>query len=600
MLQRNGLLFLAVTVVLFGLQVSTVAQPAPPVPAPVAPAKPAAEGTKTLRIAFSPSESPTLDPHAARDPFSFRLIATAYETLYMWAPGEHPHVVPCLAKDFPQVSEDGLTVTIKVDTDAKFHSSECFGEERTRNLKASDVVHSFKRLAVYGDNGMYWLIGGLIQGLDEYASKARYDMNYETTDTKVEGLTAPDDGTVVIKLTRPYAPLVTMLAHPSFSIIAREAIDHYSGMLDERMVGTGPYRLNAVADGRLYVFKGWDDYRGEKPVFKRVTFTRRNYWNEFIEGFQSGQFQEMPMWADYYDRVVKDGKPAGVLAKTATEVVQQDEHGYYFLAFNMEDPIWGAMDDDGRALRKAVSLCIDRKQILEDAGWTAGWNGAQEDLFPTGMEFEDADDELAYGKSDIALAKKTLNASKYKGGVDPSSGDALTLSFLIYDTSRILEQYANLYNQLIVNLRSGLKALGMKLDVRYLDTTNYREEVTTADEQLFVSGWFLDYPDPANFLQLFWSENAKTSLEFNNASRYHSPEFDKRFLEYESLAPVEGNLARRRELVSAMAGEIAKDQPTIPLVHKRTIFLRNTGTQEWPQMPRQTYNDIRFVKETDK
>lgn len=592
MLQRIGLLCLAVGVVLWAMQPSVTAQ--------AAAAKPAADTARTLRVAFSPNESPSLDPHAARDPFSFRLISTAYETLYMYEPGEHPHVVPCLAKDFPQVSEDGLTVTIKLDTEASFHPSVCFGEDRTRGLKASDVVHSLKRLATYGDNGMYWLIGGLIKGLDEYGEKARYDMQYETTKTEVEGLKAPDDETVVIKLTRPYGPLPTMLAHPAFSVVAGEAIDHYSSVLNERMVGTGPYRLNAVADGQLYVFKRWDDYRGDKPAFSRVTFTRRNYWNEFLEGFKSGQFQEMPMWADYYDRVAKDGKPSGALANTKTEVVTQEEHGYYFLAFNMEDPVWGALDDDGRALRRAVSLCLNREQILEDANWTVGWNGTQEALFPNGMEFSDTAGGGEYGKHDADLAKKTLDGSKYKGGLDPATGKALTLSFLVYDTSRIRAEYARLYNQMIVNLRAGLKALGMKLDVRYLDTSNYREEVVDAEEQLFVSGWFLDYPDPANFLQLFWSLNAHTGLEYNNTARYASPEFDKLYAQYEALAPTDQNRARRLELVAGMAKEIAKDQPTIPLVHRRTIYLRNTGNQEWPLMPRQTFNDIRFVKGTDK
>ena len=123
-------------------------------------------------------------------------------------------MVPLPAKDFPTISEDGLTVTIKVNTDAKFHSNICFGEARSRNLKASG------RSPQPEAPGGLWrqrhvLAGGRAhQGLDEYATKARYDLIYTSTDTVVEGLKAPDDETVVITLTRPYAPLVTMLAHP--------------------------------------------------------------------------------------------------------------------------------------------------------------------------------------------------------------------------------------------------------------------------------------------------------------------------------------------------------------------------------------------------
>ncbi|MCA8915925.1 MAG: hypothetical protein KDB90_10980 [Planctomycetes bacterium] len=587
MLRRAALSLVAIAGIL-AMQMASVAQVAPapvPVPAP-APVPSEDEGT-ALRIAYPSNESPSLDPHAIRDPLSFRIVATIYETLYMYVPGDKPRLAPCLAKDFPKISEDGLTVTIKIDTTAKFHPSTCFGDERTRTIKASDVVHSFKRLAVYGDNGMYWMAVGLIKGLDEYASKARYNMEYETTDTEVEGLRAVDSETLELRLTRPCAPLISLLAHPSFSIIPREAIDTYAGDLRTRAVGTGPYRLNAVADEQLYVLKRWADFRGDKPAFERVTFTVRSFWNEFLQGYKGGELHEMPLWPAYYDKVAKDGKPAGDLADTQTEIISEDEQGYYFLSFNMDDPVWGALDDDGRALRRAVSLCMNRTDLLVNAGWDTKWASAQQDVYPTGMEFENTGRELEFGKYDAKLAKKTLDGCKYKGGLDPTTGKSLKLTFLTTD--------ASFYDQIVNNLRDGLKQLGIKLDVQYVDGNDYREKVNTSKEQMFTAGWFLDYPDPENFLQLFWSGNAANGLEFNNTARYKSDEFDKLFMEYENLTPNDQNQLRRSELTAAMAREIAKDQPIIPLVRRREARVRTTKV-EWPSMPRQTYNDIRFVK----
>ena len=78
-------------------------------------------------------------------------------------------------------------------------------------------------------------------------------------------------------------------------------------------------------------------------------------------------------------------------------------------------------------------------------------------------------------------------------------------------------------------------------------------------------------------------------------TRYKSPEFDKLFTEYEKLQPTDQNQLRRRELTAAMAREIAKDQPVIPLVRHRNAHLHTTKV-EWPSLPRQTFNDIRFVK----
>jgi oligopeptide transport system substrate-binding protein len=579
MIARFALLLVACVALVASVQVSTSAQRAVPAPAS------AKVEARTLRISYPATETPSLDPHQIRDPLSFRLVGTAYETLYMYAP---TGIVPCLAKDFPAVSEDGLALTIKLDTAAMFHSSVCFPDRKGRNLKASDVVHSFKRLAACGEQGMFWMADGLIEGLDEYGEKAAFEMNYETSETEVAGLKATDDSTLVIKLTRPCGSLVAMLAHPCFSIIPREAMDHFGSMLHGRAVGTGPYRLNAVAEDRLYVFKRWDDYRGGKAAFERVTFSQRTYWNEFLDDYTGGTLHEMPMWPAYYDRVALDGKPAGVLKDTATEIIEQADHGYYFLSFNMDDELWGAMDADGRALRRAVSLCLDRETALSNAKWPLRWNEGQANLLPAGLEFEEAGPTLDYGKFDADLAKKTLDGCKYKGGVDPATGKALTLKFAF--------PKADLYNEIANSLREGLRPLGIKLQISYADNESYRDDVTTSDDHLFVSGWFLDYADPFNFLQLFWSANAATGSEFNNTARYRSEAFDKLFVEYERLQATEKNRARRGELVAAMAGEISADQPTIPVCRRRYAKVRST-TIEWPDVARQSFHDIRFTKE---
>lgn len=561
------------------------AQVPPPAPAKLEPE------IDTLRIPYYSNQQPTLDPHACQDPLSFRMIATVYETLYMYVPGDDQRVEPCLAADWPEVSEDGLTVTIKLRKDVPFHNSTCFGEERTRNLKAADVVDSFKRLSVFSDEGMYWMADGLIAGLDEYGRQARFNLSYGTTDTEVEGLKAIDGLTVQLKLNRPYGPLPTLLAHPCFSVMPGEAMDMWTARLGVRAVGTGPYRLNAVAGQKVYALKRVDGFRDGESAFKRVIFAEQGYWNDFLYGFRDGKFHETPVWPAFWDRIVANDELTGELEGAGGEAQRVDEHGYYFLCFNMEDELWGALDDDGRGLRRAVALCLDREKILEAAGWDPEWASPQEALYPVGMEFADTGEGLGYGRHDIELAKKTLDGTKYKGGKNPDTGEALTLKLLI--------SAAELYEGVAEALREGLGELGIKLNVRYVSGESLRDDARTSDEQLFIAGWFLDYPDPQNFLQLFWSERAKIDKEFNNVARYRSDAFDKLFLELETLQPAEPDHERRRELVAAMAKELAKDQPTIPLVRSKEGRIRSTKV-DWAQMPRQTFNDLRFVEKAGK
>ena len=134
----------------------------------------------------------------------------------------------------------------------------------------------------------------------------------------------------------------------------------------------------------------------------------------------------------------------------------------------------------------------------------------------------------------------------------------------------------------------------VELPRRLIDLYTYRDDIVEAKEQIFQAGWFLDYPDPVNFLQLFWGDNAGVHEEFNNTARYDSPDFNKVYEQLQAMQPADENRAKRKELVGALAQELAKDQPTIPLFHERNTILRRTDIK-WPSMPRQTFNDLRFA-----
>lgn len=582
------LLRLAAALVLLALCVGvSPSGQAVPVPLPV---PEAAAGVSTLRFPFAGS-APVLDPHRARNAESFQAASLIYDTLYMWVPATDKlpaRVVPALAEGWPTVSEDGLTLTIKLRKGVNFHNHACFGKTRTRELTARDVVDSLKRVAVCGEEGMGWLMYTLVAGLDDYAETARGELDYGANDTAVEGLKAADDLTVVIKTTRPYAILPTMLAHPGFSILPREAINGNAGALSERAIGTGPYRLNAFAENRLVVLRRVADYWGEKPAYERVVFSFVRYWEGFVNGLADGTYGQIQVYPRYYDQVVKDDKPAGELVNSGGEVLNVNEHGYYFMAFNMQDPTWGTRDADGRKLRRALSLAVDRAAFMESVGWDAKWYAPQLDILPAGTLYADTAAQNEYGKQDLDAAKKLLDETKFKGGVDPATGKPLVLDLLSSDV--------DLYNAIVSTLRKALTSLGMRLTVRYVEGTRYRDLMLDADQQMFIGGWFLDYPDPVNFLQLFYSAHAGKQLEFSNNSRYANPDFDKAYDAYAGLTPNEANLPKLRELAATMTRLIAEDQPTIALAHEKHVFVRR-GAIDWPAAAVQTYNAARFTRE---
>ncbi len=548
-----------------------------------APVPEAVDVPRTLRLPLESADI-SLDPHAAPSGPSLNLIADIYEGLMQWLPGPSPKLAPCLAADWPKVSDDGLTYTFKL-REAKFHNSECFKEGQGRAARASDIVASFKRLAAMSGERQhwFWLVQGLIAGLDKYAEDARERGGWQGSDDEaIEGLSAPDDSTFVLKLKRPFAPILSVLAHPALSVIAAEAMDHYMFELQRRAVGTGPYRLHALAASRLYVLKRFDRHWGEKPEFERVVYAAP----EGAEAVATGQWGECELDASLARRHVRDGKLFGPLAKAPVELSIADDVGSWFMSFNMSDAMVGSLDADGRGLRKAVSLCIDRARMAESC-FGAMFGRAAAEILPPGAEFAELGRHEDWGAYDLKRAKDALDATKFRGGRNPDTGNPLSLT-LFCPTGE--------FNRRMVEvLREGLKSLGVGLDALQTSSEDLFTAMDTGQGHLYFAGWFLDHPDPQNIFQLYDSRNIGTGEENRNTARYSAPEFDADYAELCRLSGDAAHQARRRELVGKLATRLLEDRPVVPLMVRRFAHLRSTNL-EWPALPACVFDRVRFIK----
>jgi len=157
-----------------------------------------------------------LDPGNMRDVYSVIVASQMYEPLYQYHFLKRPYqLVPLLAEDMPQISpprhDGGLTYTIKIKKGVYFQDDPCFGSRlagslpngKGRELKARDFVFSLKRIANIKYLSQNWSIfDNKIVGLDEFREytktcKSEADVDYSR---QVQGLTTPDDYTLIIKL----------------------------------------------------------------------------------------------------------------------------------------------------------------------------------------------------------------------------------------------------------------------------------------------------------------------------------------------------------------------------------------------------------------
>ena len=103
----------------------------------------AADPAKVLHVASPDIE--TLDPHQYNDDPSFQIVSTIFEGLYEWDYlAETPRLSSVTADGPPQVSDDGLTWTIRIKPGIYFTDDPAF-KGKSRELVASDYVYSITR-----------------------------------------------------------------------------------------------------------------------------------------------------------------------------------------------------------------------------------------------------------------------------------------------------------------------------------------------------------------------------------------------------------------------------------------------------------------------
>jgi ABC-type transport system substrate-binding protein len=190
---RMGCAAMALALAIAGCSASPTPTPAP---------QPTSASASAIRIA-SPSDAIILDPARASSMDDWWATgALLFNQLYSF--DAQGRLSPALAKDFPQVSNDGLTLTIPLREGVKFHNG--------RALIADDVVFTLTRvlLPATASWGATWLMN--IAGADEVASGAA---------TQIAGVKSLGPLAVQIQLKQPQAAFPAMLALSAFSIVPR-------------------------------------------------------------------------------------------------------------------------------------------------------------------------------------------------------------------------------------------------------------------------------------------------------------------------------------------------------------------------------------------
>ena len=473
-----------------------------------APAGGGAADTITYSLTADPR---AVDPAYFDDGESAVVSCNMYEGLYQYGKTD-AKVSPCLAKDLPEISDDGLVYTIKLNEGIKFHDGTDFNAEA--------VKKSIERQLEPNRNSDM-----------PYAS---FVFGEEEAGNGVASVEAVDDYTVKITMRTASAPFVKNLAMALASpIVAPSAIEAATdGQAITNPVGTGPYKFVDWTKGASVTLVANEDYWGEAPKTKNLVFKIIAEGNTRLTSLINGE-------CDIISSV--DPASADQIVDNGFELFSEDGMTINYMAFNTET---GKCTD--QEVRKAVAQAINVEEMVKSI--YGEYATVANSVMPTWMAPYAKDvKQTAY---DPEAAKKTL-----------ADKGITSLQCITYTTARPYNQKGG--SDLANMIQGYLSAVGVELSITQYDWTTYKTKVQTDPYDICFYGWTGDNGDPDNFMNLL----ADTNWSMNVA---HFQDDEYKALIAEGLKTPDGDA---RDAIYLQCEEmVAEKQPWVLISHSKNLL----------------------------
>ena len=271
----------------------------------------------TLRMAWA-QDATGLDPHKQTAFPSLRLLELVYEPLVRLDP--NLTIVPAIADSW-EFAADGLTLTFKLNPNAKFHNGEA--------VTSADVKASFERI------------------LDE-ATGAVTRANF----LSISSIDTPDSGTVVFHLSQPDVPLLTAMTDINAAIVPASEIT--AGSIGTKAIGSGPFKLDSWEPNSKEVLSANADWAGGKVGVEGINISVLPDETAILAAMRTGQID----FALLNDPLVATLVPR----EQNLQLNRQAGLSYNVLQLN---PSRSPMTELG--VRQAISCAIDRQEVLDTA-----------------------------------------------------------------------------------------------------------------------------------------------------------------------------------------------------------------------------------------
>ena len=522
------------------------AQPAQPA-ATEAPAQPAATteaapvetGPQTLRINLG-TYPDVIDPQKS----SFVNEIAHLNKIYMGLTtlNEKLETIPGAAESFT-FNDDATQLTFKLKPNLVYSDGSV--------LNAKRFEYAFQRNIDPATAGEYASITDEIVGAPEWrgADTAAEGYDPETFKAALGAKASHADGsacadyedtacdTFTLSFSKP-APYFATIAGIWVGYPAKEENITEGGDIwwtsSKYQIGNGPFIWKSVEPFVKSVFIPNPNYVGAGIPTYTLEFSYITDSAVAFEAYKNNELDVVPSAAE--DLPVIDADPD--LKAQHMQYAGSCTTGYKFSLH----PTWNGQPNPftDKKVREAFALAWDAEGYARDVDGSL--SSATWTWIPPGYPGYDATSPL---KFDVEAAKAALAASTYGG---PDALNALGLKMTFADSPRNRQRHEWVAATFKANL-------GVDLALDPVDPTTYT--AFTKDPETFPlisrQGWCADYPDPQNWLSVFWRSDATFALR----QGYNNPDFDALV----NQADVETDPAKRADLYKQAQQLMLSDIP---------------------------------------
>jgi len=487
-----------------------------------------------------------VDPQKSSFSSEILVLAANYEALTRL--DSEGNTVPGAAESW-EFNEDGTVLTFHLRAGLKYSDGSALTAERFR--------YAVERTCDPNTAGQYQSILFEIVGCEAFANSltapeagegtpaAEVDpAAYETTKAAL-GAKAIDDQTLELTLTHP-APYYPTVASLWVFFPAKQELIEQGGdawwKTPALQLGNGPFQLTSWDENQQIGLTANENYWGGRPKLDGMSYIYQGESAVALEAYRNGDLDIMQVDSVQIPEIQADTNLSSQLLSYVTA-------SSYGLGFNLRQEPFNDIK-----VRQAFAQAFDRDtycQVIRngDCAGTLSW-------IPAGLPGAIETDLNGFNPEQ---AKATLAESSYGGP------DALPEINFFYNsddaanTARA-EWIAGQYRDL----------LGVTITLQPTEgtaLTALRKDPNTFPQMVLTTNWIQDYPDPQNWLSVFW----KCTATFAIRASYCNEDFDKLV----DQADVEFDPAKRLELYQQAGQILVEDAPIVFAYNLSNVVLVN-------------------------